>query len=77
MGAFYNGGMYAFTCACTQNSPSLTAPLVSMKWSKPLRQTGNLPLPSPDLNNLFGAIKFYKEGRGKGVKPLLGAEIYL
>jgi len=28
-----------------------------------------------DFNNLFGAIKFYKEARGKGVLPLLGAEI--
>lgn len=28
-----------------------------------------------DLNNLFGALKFYKAGRGKGVKPLLGAEL--
>ena len=30
-----------------------------------------------DFNNLFGAIKFYKEARAKGVKPLLGAEITL
>ncbi len=30
-----------------------------------------------DFNNLFGAIKFYKETRGKGVKPILGAEIVL
>ena len=30
-----------------------------------------------DLNNLFGTIKFYKQSRNKGVKPLLGAEIYL
>ena len=30
-----------------------------------------------DLNNLFGTIKFYKQARSKGVKPLLGAEIYL
>ncbi len=30
-----------------------------------------------DLNNLFGAIKFYKESRGKGVKPVLGAEVFL
>ncbi len=30
-----------------------------------------------DLSNLFGAIKFYKEMRGKGVKPIIGAEIYL
>jgi len=28
-----------------------------------------------DLNNLFGAIKFYKEARSKGVKPLIGAEV--
>src|SRR5690606_40409175 len=25
-----------------------------------------------DLNNLFGAIKFYKAARGKGLKPLIG-----
>ncbi|MDR7304914.1 DNA polymerase III subunit alpha [Rhodoferax saidenbachensis] len=30
-----------------------------------------------DLNNLFGAIKFYKGARGKGVKPLIGAEVIL
>jgi DNA polymerase-3 subunit alpha len=30
-----------------------------------------------DLSNLFGAVKFYKEARGKGVKPVLGAEIFL
>ena len=30
-----------------------------------------------DLNNLFGAIKFYRQGRGKGVKPVIGAEINL
>ncbi|MDM0057109.1 DNA polymerase III subunit alpha [Variovorax fucosicus] len=30
-----------------------------------------------DLSNLFGAVKFYKEARGKGVKPVLGAEIFV
>ena len=30
-----------------------------------------------DLNNLFGAIKFYKAARSVGVKPLIGAEIFL
>ncbi|GAB2474197.1 DNA polymerase III subunit alpha [Comamonas humi] len=28
-----------------------------------------------DLNNLFGGVKFYKTGRDKGVKPVLGAEL--
>ena len=36
---------------------------------------GQPALAMTDLNNLFGAIKFYKEGRAKGVKPLLGAEV--
>ncbi|WP_354447148.1 DNA polymerase III subunit alpha [Ottowia thiooxydans] len=30
-----------------------------------------------DLNNLFGAIKFYKASRSAGVKPILGAELLL
>jgi DNA polymerase-3 subunit alpha len=30
-----------------------------------------------DLNNLFGAIKFYKKSRDNGVKPILGAEVIL
>ncbi|MBA3057620.1 MAG: DNA polymerase III subunit alpha [Gammaproteobacteria bacterium] len=30
-----------------------------------------------DLSNLFGAIKFYKAARKAGVKPLIGAEIWL
>ena len=30
-----------------------------------------------DLGNLFGAIKFYKEARKRGVKPLIGAEVWL
>jgi len=30
-----------------------------------------------DLSNLFGAVKFYKAARKKGVKPLIGAEIWL
>ena len=38
---------------------------------------GQPALAITDLNNLFGAIKFYKAGRGKGVKPLLGAEVVL
>ena len=30
-----------------------------------------------DLDNLFGAVKFYKEARKRGVKPLLGTEVWL
>jgi len=30
-----------------------------------------------DLSNLFGGIKFYKQARAKGTKPVLGAEIFL
>jgi DNA polymerase-3 subunit alpha len=30
-----------------------------------------------DLNNLFGAIKFYKAARGAGVKPIIGTEVFV
>ncbi|KAF0843691.1 DNA polymerase-3 subunit alpha [Methylovorus glucosotrophus] len=30
-----------------------------------------------DLSNLFGAVKFYKSARGKGLKPVLGCDLWL
>jgi DNA polymerase-3 subunit alpha len=30
-----------------------------------------------DLSNLFGAVKFYSTARKKGVKPLIGADVWL
>jgi DNA polymerase-3 subunit alpha len=30
-----------------------------------------------DLSNLFGAIKFYKAAREKGIKPIVGCELWL
>jgi len=30
-----------------------------------------------DLNNLFGAIKFYKAAHSKGIKPIIGCDIWL
>ncbi len=38
---------------------------------------GQPALAITDLNNLFGAIKFYKGGRSKGLKPIIGVEILL
>ena len=38
---------------------------------------GQPALAITDLNNLFGAIKFYKACRSKGVKPLVGADLWL
>ncbi len=30
-----------------------------------------------DLSNLFGTVKFYKQTRGAGVKPLIGADVWV
>ncbi len=38
---------------------------------------GQPALAITDLNNLFGAVKFYKAARARGLKPLLGAEVVL
>ncbi|MFN4361553.1 MAG: DNA polymerase III subunit alpha [Hylemonella sp.] len=44
---------------------------------KAAAKDGQPALAITDLNNLFGAVKFYKEARGKGVKPVIGVEIML
>ena len=36
---------------------------------------GQPALAITDLNNLFGAIKFYKEARSRGIKPLIGCDL--
>jgi DNA polymerase-3 subunit alpha len=41
------------------------------------RADGQGALAITDLNNLFGAVKFYSACRGKGVKPILGADVLL
>jgi DNA polymerase III subunit alpha len=41
------------------------------------RDDGQPALAITDLSNLFGAVKFYKACRGKGVKPILGVDIWL
>jgi DNA polymerase-3 subunit alpha len=41
------------------------------------RADGQVALGITDLNNLFGAVKFYKACRGKGVKPLIGADVWM
>ena len=38
---------------------------------------GQVALGITDLSNLFGAIKFYKACRGKGVKPIIGVDVWL
>ncbi len=30
-----------------------------------------------DLGNLFGMVKFYKEARGKGIKPIIGCDVWI
>ncbi len=41
------------------------------------RADGQPALAITDLSNLFGAVKFYKACRGKGVQPILGADVFI
>jgi len=45
--------------------------------AKAAAQDGQVALAITDLANLFGGIKFYSACRKKGVKPILGADIWL
>ncbi len=38
---------------------------------------GQAALAITDLSNLFGTVKFYKAARQKGLKPIIGSEIWL
>ncbi|HEY0820631.1 MAG TPA: PHP domain-containing protein, partial [Rhizobacter sp.] len=38
---------------------------------------GQVALAITDLSNIFGGIKFYNAARKKGVKPILGADVWL
>lgn len=44
---------------------------------KAASKDGQPALGISDLNNLFGAIKFYKDARGAGLKPVVGCELML
>ncbi|HEX7385623.1 MAG TPA: DNA polymerase III subunit alpha, partial [Burkholderiaceae bacterium] len=41
------------------------------------RADGQAACAITDLDNLFGAVKFYKAARAKGVKPILGADVWM
>jgi DNA polymerase-3 subunit alpha len=38
---------------------------------------GQVAMAITDLNNLFGAVKFYKACRGQGVKPIIGVDVWM
>jgi DNA polymerase-3 subunit alpha len=41
------------------------------------KSDGQTALGLTDLGNTFGFVKYYKAARAKGVKPILGADVYL
>ena len=41
------------------------------------RADGQVALAITDLNNLFGAVQFYQACRGRGVKPILGVDLWM
>jgi DNA polymerase III subunit alpha len=44
---------------------------------KAAKQDGMPALALTDLANLFGAVKFYNSARGKGLKPILGCDVWV
>ena len=38
---------------------------------------GQPALAITDLANLFGMVKFYKSARGKGIKPIVGVDVWI
>ncbi len=44
---------------------------------KRAKQDGMPALALTDLSNLFGMVKFYTKARGKGVKPVIGCDVWV
>jgi len=44
---------------------------------KEAAKDGQAALGITDLSNLFGMVKFYKAARGKGVKPIIGCDVWI
>ncbi len=57
---------------------SITDGIARLKDAARLAQENQMPaLALTDLNNVFGLLKFYEFARAVGVKPILGADVYL
>ena len=70
MGAFCNGGMYVHLRLHTEFSVVDGTTRIDEVVSRCGRRQ---PAPAiTDLNNLFGAIKFYKEGARQGRQAIAG-----
>ncbi len=41
------------------------------------KSDGQTALGLTDLGNTFGFVKFYKAARTKGIKPILGADVFI
>src|SRR4051794_15658756 len=74
--AFYNGRMFVHLRLHTEFSVVDGTNRIG-EAVKTAARHGQPALAVTDLNNLFGAVKFYRAARGKGVKPILGAEVLI
>ena len=65
------------TSTTTANTASSTAPSGSATSSTPPPGTQMPAVALTDHGNIFGAVQFFKEAAKKGVKPILGCEVYV
>ncbi len=57
---------------------SITDGMLRIEEAVAAAHTDSMPaLALTDLNNFFGLVKFYKATRGKGIKPVLGCDVWL
>ena len=65
------------TCAATREFSVVDGTLRVDDMVAAAAKDGQGALAITDLSNLFGAVKFYSPARKKGVKPILGADVWL
>jgi DNA polymerase-3 subunit alpha len=74
-GTFYNAGMPFVHLRAHTEFSIVDGTLRIDDAVAAARADGQVAAPVTDLNNLFGAVKFYSAARAKGIKPIVGVDV--
>jgi len=70
--------MSQFVHLRTHSEYSITRGIIKIDEAVKKCVSDNIPaIAITDNHNLFGAIKFYEQSRGKGVKPIIGSDLWV
>ncbi len=64
-------------CICIRITPFWTARATSTSWWSTSKSMGQTSAAMTDHGNIYGAVHFFNAAKEKGIKPILGCELYI